>query len=283
MTPIIVGGGGGAGVVLLVAACGLFFYLRGQNAKTISVAAETENFTFHKETAATSVGIILSEDGGTIRIDQLIEGGLAVGSGLQVGDMVLTINGKRVTRVNAALAEIQRIVGGVTVGIVPRPGGSTRSEPVQSRLPRQVTAVAMQAEGVELANYAAVATPVVPEATPVIPEATPVIPEASYIIATPVAVVEQPPPPPPPPLHAAHSSGSGAGSSSSFTPDPGAKKIFCGECGNNLGNPPPKFCGQCGAVVPQFVEPPTPSGPRFDPNTGQPIPKFDGETGKQNW
>ena len=127
MTMIIVGGGGGAGVVLLVAAIGLFFYLRGQNAKTISVAAETENFTFHKETAATSVGIILSEDGGTIRIDQLIEGGLAVGSGLQVGDMVLTINGKRVTRVNAALAEIQRIVGGVTVGIVPRPGGSTRS------------------------------------------------------------------------------------------------------------------------------------------------------------
>ena len=272
MTMIIVGGGSGAGVVLLVAAIGLFFYLRGQNAKTISVAAETENFTFHKETAATSVGIILSEDGGTIRIDQLIEGGLAVGSGLQVGDMVLTINGKRVTRVNAALAEIQRIVGGVTVGIVPRPGGSTRSEPVQSRLPRQVTAVAMQGEGVELANYAAVATPVVPEATPVIPEATPVVP-----IATPVAVVEQPPPPPPPPLHAAHSSG--AGSSSSFTPDPGAKKIFCGECGTNLGNPPPKFCPECGTLAPQPAAPKK----KFCGGCGNgmeyPLPAFCGECG----
>ena len=26
-----------------------------------------------------------------------------------------------------------------------------------------------------------------------------------------------------------------------------------------------------------------PTGPRFDSNTGQPIPKFDPATGKQNW
>ena len=102
-------------------------------------------FTFHKAAMDTPVGIVFTQEDDALKIDSLTEGGIAAGSGLQVGDKVQTINGKHITSIgrmgstslmNAALDELEMCpAGDVTIGIVPRAGASTRTEPVQTRLP----------------------------------------------------------------------------------------------------------------------------------------------------
>ena len=80
---------------------------------------EPMNFTIHKATTATKVGIAITQRDRNhpLKIESLAAGGLAAASGLMVGDTVQTINGRRVTGASAATDVIKGAVGDVVVGI----------------------------------------------------------------------------------------------------------------------------------------------------------------------
>ena len=78
------------------------------------------SFTIHKPTQAAKAGISITATGATLKITSLAAGGLAAASGLQVGDTVQTINGRRVKDEQAATAAISFAVGDVVVGVAQR-------------------------------------------------------------------------------------------------------------------------------------------------------------------